>query len=352
MQKILNQYILCLKDILYNLKEEIDYMNQEKIKALEKTIKRNYSNMAGIIVEENGIKLYENYFNGYTADNTVHVASVTKSIVSVLIGIAIDNGYIKSIDQKVLDFFPDYTIKAGEKTIQDITIKNLLTMTAPYKYHTEPYEMFFASQNPIQDALDLLGGDGTIGEFNYSAIGGTHILSGILTKAIGQSILDFAIEHLFLPLGINVTHNVVLRNKEEYIAMMNDKNTSGWVVDPQGINMASWGLFLTPTDMTKIGRLYLNAGIWDGKQIVSAGWMLESTRKHSRCVQWGNLAYGYLWWIIDGDSYAALGDGGNVIYINAKKKMVVSITSLFIADAKDRIEFIKAHIEPVFENCI
>jgi len=327
-------------------------MNQEKIKELEKLINHDYSNITGIVVQKNSIKCYENYFNGYTADNAVHVYSVTKSVFSTLMGIAVDKGYIKSADRKVLDFFPDYTVKTGEKTIQNITIKNLLTMTAPYKYKTEPYEMFFASQNPIQDALDLLGGDGPIGEFNYSAVGGTHILSGILVRATGRSVLDFAAENLFSPLEINVPHIVVLRSKEEHIAVMNDKNTSGWVVDPQGINTASWGLFLTPADMAKIGQLYLNGGIWDGKQIVSAGWIHESTREHSRCAQWGDLAYGYLWWLIDGDSYAAMGDGGNVIYINTKKQMVISIASLFVPEIKDRIELIKEYIEPMFENCV
>ncbi len=325
-------------------------MNQEKIKELEKAINSDYSNMVGIIVQKNGTKLYENYFNGYTADNAIHVYSVTKSIVSALFGIALDKGYINSTEQKVLEFFPGYMVAEGEKTIQNITIRNLLTMTAPYKYKTEPYEMFFSSRNPIKDALDLLGGDGAIGEFNYAAIGGTQILSGILTRATGQPILDFATENLFSPLGINVTHNVVLRNKEEHIAVMNDKNTSGWAVDPQGNNTAGWGLFLTPMEMAKIGQLYLNGGMWDGKQIVSSRWISESTKEHSRCLQWGNLAYGYLWWIIDGDSYAAMGDGGNVIYVNAKKKMVISIASLFIPDAKDRIEFMKEFIEPIFED--
>lgn len=327
-------------------------MNEEKIRELENKINSDYSNIAGIIVQKNGVKLYENYFNGYTAVNAVHVASVTKSVISVLVGIAIEKGYIKSIDQKVLEFFPNYAVKPGEKTIQAITIKNLLTMTAPYKYKTEPYEKFFTSSNPIQDALDLLGGDGGIGEFNYSAIGGTHILSGILVGATGQSILDFATEHLFLTLGINVPQNVVLCSKEEHTSIMNDKNTRGWVVDPQGINIASWGLFLTPVDMAKIGQLYLNGGVWDGKQIVSNTWIADSLREHSRCAQFGNLAYGYLWWIIDGNSYAALGDGGNVIYVNTKKKMVVSIASLFMMGAVDRIELIKVYIEPMFENCI
>lgn len=328
-------------------------MNQKNWKELEEAINSDYDNITGVVILKNGEAVYENYFRGYTADNALHVFSVTKSVLSALIGIAINQGYIDNADQKVLDFFPDYTVKAGEKTIQRITIQHLLTMTTPYKYQTEPYEMFFTSQNPIQDALDLLGGEKAIGEFNYSAIGGTHILSGILVKATGQPILDFATKNLFSPLGIRVPHNVVLSNKEEHFAVMNDKNTSGWVVDPQGINTAGWGLFLTPEDMAKIGQLYLNGGMWDQKQIVPAEWITESTREHSRCAQWGNLPYGYLWWIIDDKehTYAAMGDGGNVIYVNAEKKIVVSIASTFIPDAKDRIELIKKDIEPMFEDC-
>ena len=314
------------------------------VKELEKAISSDYNNITGLVMQKNGIKLYENYFHGYSRDNSVHIYSVTKSVLSALIGIAIEEGHISSVEQKVLDFFPDHTITTGEKTIQSITIKNLLTMTAPYKYETEPYEKFFTSQNPIQDALDLLGGDGPIGEFNYSAIGGTHILSGILAKATGQSILGFAEKHLFSPLGINVPHNVVLRNKEEHFAAMNDKNTKGWVVDPQGINMASWGLFLTPLEMSKIGQLYLNRGMWEGKQIVPAKWITESTRENSRCEKWGNLAYGFLWWVIDEDSCAAMGDGGNIIYVNTAKQTVVAIASLFIPDARDRIEFIQTYL--------
>jgi CubicO group peptidase (beta-lactamase class C family) len=324
-------------------------MIQEKIKELEKTISSDYSNIAGILVQKNGIKLYENYFNGYTAVNAVHVFSVTKSVFSALIGIAIDKGFIKSADQKVLDFFPEYTVKAGEMIIQGITLKNLLTMTAPYKYKSEPYEEFFESDNWLNAALDLLGGEKHTGEFMYSPIIGTHILSGILLRATGQPVLDFASENLFSPLGIKVTRNVVLRNKEEHIAVMNDKNTSGWVVDPQGINTASWGLFLTPSDMAKIGQLYLNGGIWENKQIISKKWIEESTKEH---IRFDRLSYGYLWWIFDDKEpvYAALGDGGNVIYVNTKKKMVISIASLFMPDAKDRIGLIMERIEPIFED--
>lgn len=322
-------------------------MNQSKKIELEKIISSSYDNTAGIVVLKNGKALYENYYSGYTATNKLHVFSVTKSIISILIGIAIDKGYIKSIDQKVLDFFPDYKVKRGEKTIQNVTLKDIMTMTAPYKYKSEPYTKYFTSHDWVKSALDLLGGKGKIGEFRYTPLIGPDILSGIIVKTTGQSVLDFATEYLFSPLGINVEGNVVFRNKEEQLAWYKEKNIRGWVADPQGVNTAGWGLSLTPMDMAKIGQLYLDGGGCNGKQIISAEWIEESTKEHSK---WGDLSYGYLWWIIDNKEhiYAALGDGGNVIYVNTKKKMVVSIASLFMPHAKDRIKLIKEYIEPMF----
>jgi CubicO group peptidase (beta-lactamase class C family) len=350
LQSIFNDYIPWFNDVVNTSIREIDYMSQGKNEALEMELRSDFGNIAGLVVERDGLVVYENYFNGYAAENAGHVYSVTKSVVSALIGIAIGEGRIGGVDRKVLDSFPEYVPMPGERTIQRITLKHLLTMTAPYKYEAEPYESFFESRDPIKDALDLLGGEGRIGEFNYSAIGGTHILSGILARAIGQPILDYAAKRLFSPLGIAVPRNVTLRDREEHIAAMNDKNTSGWVVDPQGLNWASWGLFLRPRDMAKIGQLYLNRGAWDGEQLVPAAWIEESTREQSRCAQWGDLAYGYLWWIVDEDSFAALGDGGNVIYVNSKERLVVAIASLFLPEAKDRIELIKKRIEPLFQG--
>lgn len=316
---------------------------------LEKVINSSYNNTAGIIVLKNGKTVYENYYNEYTSDNTVHVFSVTKSIISILIGIAIDKGYIKSIDQKVLHYFPDYTVKRGEKTIQSVTLKNLLTMTAPYKYKSEPYTEYFTSDNWVKASLDLLGGKKKIGEFRYTPIIGPDILSGILVKATGQSVLDFATEYLFSPLGISVGNTIIFHNKEEQLAFYKAKNVRGWVADKEGVNTAGWGLNLTAMDMLKLGNLYLNRGEWEGKQLVSESWINESTKEHSK---WNKLSYGYLWWIIDDKehAYAAMGDGGNVIYVNVKKEMVISIASLYVPHAKDRIKLIQEYIEPVFEN--
>lgn len=326
-------------------------MNQEKVTELEKKINNDYSNIAGMVVLKDGKTLYENYFNDCTATSRIHVYSVTKSIISILIGIAMDKGYIKSINQKVLDFFPDYIVKRREKTIQNVTLKNLLTMTAPYKYKFAPYIKYFTSDDWVKFTLDLLGGRRQIGKFKYTPLIGPDILSGILVKATGQSVFDFATENLFSPLGITVESNVIFHSKEEQLAFNKAKNISGWVADSTGVNTGGWGLTLSPTDMAKIGQLYLDGGMWNGKQIVSTRWIDESTKEHSRWEKL-NLPYGYLWWIGNDKEhgYAAMGDGGNIIYVNTKKKMVVSIASLFVPKVKDRIELIKEYIEPMFEN--
>ncbi len=327
-------------------------MDNGKIAELEKKIHDDYRNIAGMVVQKDGQILYENYFNGCTSLSRIHVYSVTKSIISILIGIALDKGLIKSIDQKVLDFFPDYIAPKRETTIQNVTLKDLLTMTAPYKYKLfPPYIKYFTSDDWVKFALDQLGGSGTIGEFRYAPLIGPDIFSGILIKATGQSVFDFASDNLFSPLGITVEQNVVFHSKKEQLAYNQSTNISGWVADPNGVNTAGWGLTLSPVDMAKIGQLYLDRGMWNGRQIVSRKWIDESTAEHSRWAKIG-LSYGYLWWIIDEKEHAcaAMGDGGNVIYFSTKKNLVVSISSLFARNPKDRIELIKKDIEPIFED--
>ncbi len=322
-------------------------MTQGKMEEFEKIITHDYGNIAGIVVLKDGETLYENYFHECTVNSRIHVFSVTKSIISILIGIAMDKGCIQNPGQKVLDFFPEYEIKKREKTIQTITLKNLLTMTAPYKYKFNPYIKYFTSDNWVKFSLDLLGGRGQVGKFRYAPLIGPDILSGILTKVTGQSVLNFAQENLFAPLGIAVEKDITFHSKEEQLAFNQATDISGWVADPTGINTAGWGLTLSPMDMAKIGQLYLNHGVWNGKQIVSAKWVNESTKEHSRW-EAQNLPYGYLWWIYK-DGFAAMGDGGNTIYVNTKKGMVISIASLFKPKVKDRMELILEQIEPMFD---
>lgn len=321
-------------------------MDQIKIEELERKINSKYGNTTGIVIIKDGIVSYEKYFKGCTEDSSVHVFSVTKSVISVLVGIALDKGYIKNIDEKVLDYFPEYKVKRGETKIQKITLRDMLTMTAPYKYRFfAPYIKYFTSSDWVKFSLDLLGGRGKTGTFRYAPLIGPDILSGILVRATGQSVLDFAAENLFEPLGIHVENSLSFQNKEEQMAFNQSTSISGWVADPMGIHAAGWGLTLTTMDMAKIGQLYLNGGIWEGKQIISSKWIKDSTIEHSRWKK-ENLPYGYLWWVNE-DGYAAMGDGGNTIYVNTKKKLVVSIAALFVPKAGDRIELIKKYIEPI-----
>ena len=109
-------------------------MKQEQIVRLEHIINKDYSNMAGMTILKDGKCVYENYYNGYTEANRLHIFSVTKSIISILLGIALDKGYIDSIEQKVLEFYPEYSVKRGEKTIQNITIRDMLRLSVPIFY--------------------------------------------------------------------------------------------------------------------------------------------------------------------------------------------------------------------------
>ena len=182
-------------------------MEQIKAERLEQKIKSEYGNTAGIVILEDGIVSYEKYFKGCTADSRVHIYSVTKSVISILFGIALDKGYIKNIEEKVLDYFPEYEVKKGQDAIQDITLRNMLTMTAPYKYRFfPPYIKYFTSSDWVKFSLDSLDGRRKTGTFQYAPLIGPDILSGILVKATGKSVLEFAKENLFGPLEIGRAH--------------------------------------------------------------------------------------------------------------------------------------------------
>ncbi|MEL7648461.1 MAG: serine hydrolase [Sedimentibacter sp.] len=321
----------------------------DKVKEIEKVFREKCSNTGAVVVQKNGVRVYEYYQNDCTENSPFHVFSVTKSILSILLGIAIDKGYIKSIDQPILNFFPDYTIKKREKTIQQIKLRDMMTMTAPFKFKSAPYTKYFTSEDWVKSSLDLLGGKGTIGEFRYAPLIGPDIFSGVLVETTGTSVLNFANKYLFRPLEIEVQGDVVFHSKEEQMEFYKSRTARGWVAGPTGVHTGGWGLMLTPNDMIKLGQLYLNDGQWNGQQIVSKEWIRESTEEKSR---WGELKYGLLWWIIDEEdhSFAALGDGGNVIYVNPKQKTVIIIASYFKPKVEDRIKIIKEYIEPIWSD--
>ncbi|AQY39570.1 serine hydrolase [Bacillus thuringiensis] len=307
---------------------------------LDQIIKEEYKNMNGMLVVQKENAIFEKYYNGHGPDDAFHVASVTKTIISALIGICIDKGYIKSVDQKVIEFFPEYTLKAS-----DITVRHLLTMTAPYPFTDwqEPLEELCTQEDWVQYTLNRMGNGGEIGSFKYSSAG-AHLLSAIITSTTGKSAREFANKYLFQPLDMREIPNYNMK-----AFGFNDlfgKDVKGWVHDPNGISTGGWGLTLTVRDMGKFAQMYLNEGIHNGKQILSKSWIIESIAMNSN-------QYGYLWWLREEDgifSYCAMGDGGNMICCIPKQDLVVVIASEIIPNARDRWELIVKYILPYLQN--
>ncbi|HEF1900796.1 TPA: serine hydrolase [Bacillus cereus] len=307
---------------------------------IDRIIKEEYKNINGMLVVQKGNVVFENYYNGYSPDNAFHVASVTKTIISALIGICIDKGYIKSVDQKVIEFFPEYNVNSSE-----ITVRHLLTLTAPHPFvdWQEPLEELCTQQDWVQYTLNRIGKGGEIGTFKYSSAG-AHLLSAIITSATGKSARDFANEYLFQPLGMREISNYNM--KAFGFDDLFGQGVKGWVHDPNGISTGGWGLTLTARDMAKFGQLYLNEGIHNGKQILSKSWIKESTEMNQN-------QYGYLWWLREEAgifSYCAMGDGGNMICCIPEKDLVIVIASEIMPNARDRWELIVKYILPCIQS--
>ncbi|KXH89614.1 serine hydrolase domain-containing protein [Bacillus cereus group sp. BceL300] len=307
---------------------------------LDLIIKEEYKNINGMLVVQRGNIVFEKYYNGQGPDNAFHVASVTKTIISALIGICVDKGYIKSVDQKVIEFFPEY-----KRTASEVTVRHLLTMTAPYPFvdWQEPLEELCTQQDWVQYTLNRMGNGGEIGSFKYSSAG-AHLLSAIITSVTGKSAREFANEQLFQSLGMREIPNYSM--KAFGFDDLFGKDVKGWVHDPNGISTGGWGLTLTVRDMAKFGQMYLNEGIHNGKQILSKSWIKESTEMNQN-------QYGYLWWFREEDgifSYCAMGDGGNMICCIPEKELVVVIASEIIPNAGDRWELIVKYILPGIQS--
>ncbi|QQF63801.1 serine hydrolase [Bacillus mojavensis] len=314
-------------------------MDTEKLSKLDPKIKSEYSNINGIVVVKNGYIAFERYYHSYGPNDTHHVASVTKSIMSALIGIAIHAGYIKSVHQNVLDFFPEYVPDPYNKQKQDITIRHILTMTAPYPFEDwhEPLDKMCMQPDWITYTLGMLGQGGTIDTFKYSTAG-AHLLSAIITRSTGKSARKFANERLFKPIGGKEIPHYGMQSFG--FDDLFGKNVKGWVNDPDGNSTGGWGLTLTPRDMARFGYLYLNHGTWNNQQIIPESWIDQSTAMNAN-------NYGYLWWLREEEgvfSYSALGDGGNVICCVPEKELVVAIASEFIMNARDRWQLIKEYL--------
>lgn len=327
-------------------------MEKERLHSFIKDSTGNESNICQIYAIKDGMDVYYDSWRGFKTEDAVNVNSVTKGVMALLAGIAIDRGFIESVDQKVMEFFPDYTVKRGEKTIYEVTIKHLLTMTAPYKCKSEPWKKVCTSDDWTLAILDFLGGrKGITGEFKYATLG-IQILAGIIEHASGEKLIDFANKNLFMPLGIpeHFIHDDSSK-EDQFDFFMNKKpRKNEWYSDPQGTVTAGWGLCSSARDLAKLGALVLNEGEYDGKNIISKEYLNEMTAPHLKLGErFGFMNYGYLWYkpFDDREVYAAIGDSGNIIYVNKEKNVSVGITGTFKPRIFDRVEFIETKVLPV-----
>ena len=315
----------------------------------------NESNICQIYAIRDGKPVFEDLRHGYKTEDAVNVMSVTKGVMALLTGIAVDKGYIRDTSAKVLEFFPSYEVKRGEKTICDVTLHHLLTMTAPYKYKSEPWTKVCTSSDWTVAALDLLGGRGGItGEFKYATLG-IQILTGIIENATGQRCIDFANKYLFEPLGIpeHTIHGSSSKEDQFDYLMNKAPRKNEWYSDPADTVTAGWGLCLSARDMARLGSLVAGKGSCGGTQVISEDWIAKMTTPYLQLGErFGFMQYGYLWYKPhkDREIYAVIGDGGNVIYADPKKGISVGVTGTFKPRIFDRVEFIEKKVIPQAEG--
>ncbi len=259
----------------------------------------------GLLVVRHGYIIAEAYYEPYTETTQHNLASIAKSLTSILIGMAMQQGAITSVDQRLVDFFPDRTIANLDARKQAITLEDLLTMTAGFGCRDagdQTVEQMIRRPDWVQFMLDLPMSRDPGMDFNYCN-GVSHLLSAIVHETTGLTALELTRERLFPVLGIGrVT----------------------WERDPDGNPAGGWGLYMTPRDMARLGYLYLNDGMWDGEQLVPAAYVAASTRRHSSD---GFMGYGYQWWVSSAVDFRAIGAGGQYIIVRPDVDLVVVFTS-------------------------
>jgi CubicO group peptidase (beta-lactamase class C family) len=271
--------------------------------------------LTSLAVYHRGALVRQAFQNGLADENALtNVKSIAKSILSILVGIAVDRKRLR-IDDRVAKYLPEAFRK--ETGLYDLTVRQLLTMTGPLASASGPgWAELVASPDWIAH-LTGKGPSANHGKFRYST-GDTHVLSVLLTHAADMSTLDFAQEQLFGPLGIEEVR---------------------WETDPQGYYRGGNDMHLSTRALGRLGALMLNEGVHAGKRVVAPGWVRASTRKQvdvsdAEADPEGKLAlsgYGYLWWTLSlgGDpAYLGWGHGRQYLIVVPRRRAVVTLTSV------------------------
>jgi len=272
--------------------------------------------------------VYQLYKNKKMEKKQHKINSCTKSITSCLIGIAHEKGYIPDLNTPIITYFPALQ-SDNDSRKKLITIDHLLTMTAGFDWPElgawEGWPHMIHSSHWVNYVLErpLLTEPGQV--MNYNS-GCSQLLLAILQKSTGQNPRDFAVKHLFNPLGIN-----------DFI----------WHEDPQGVNIGGFGLHMTIQDMHKFGSLYLNKGKWGKRQLISEEWVALTTCPENLSYA-GIGHYGRHWWTSETEKagwfYYAMGMGGQYICVVSSMNMIISVTSDTYGNAMKPLHIIKSTI--------
>jgi len=267
-----------------------------------------------LLVERHGVLVAEAYFAGYTRDSPNPVWSVTKSFTSTLVGIAVDEARIRSLDEPIGPYL-DSLVPDLPTEKRAITLRHLLTMSSgiAWTYETglaTEYDDWMASPNQVRYYLGKPL-EHTPGTYFLYSDAGAHLAGVVLQQAVGASSLAYARTHLFDPLGFA---------------------SATWDTDKQGYSLGAAGLRIRAVDMVKLGRLFLDGGLWGGRRILSEAWIAQATAPQISLdmPHRGSRTYGYFWWLYDclGEPcYRASGYAGQLIVVVPHKDLVVVVTS-------------------------
>ena len=288
--------------------------------------------LRSLLVSVDGTLVAERYFHGAAPGRTANMKSASKSVISTLVGIAIDRRLLGSVRDPISRYLPEYVGHDPAKAV--ITIEDLLTMrTGLETTSNRNYGQWVSSGNWVKFVLEQPFVDVPGGRMIYST-GSTHVLSAILTRATGMSTLAFAQSALAQPLGFTL---------------------SAWQRDPQGIFLGGNEMPMRPREMLRIGELYLNGGRYMDRQIVPRTW-IETSVVPRTTSRWSDREYGYGWWIrtlADERTFYAWGYGGQFIFVVPSVRLVAVTTSVVEPGSERRehldgiYDLIERHVVPV-----
>ena len=305
--------------------------------ALTAEIERNdeIRNVHAVVVEHAGRLVYEQYFSGlderwgrrvgfrtFDRDSLHDLRSVTKSVTTALLGIALGDGYRGAIERPIVAYFPELEGAFGDG-VRDITLNHVLTMTAGLEWrergvpYTENDELRMnEARDPIRMVLGRPVVDPVGSRWTYNG-GLTQLLAALILRSTGKPIDRFAEETLFAPLGID---------RYEWLG------SGAW--RPEKYPSAASGLRMRARDLAKFGSLFLHQGVWKGQQVVPAAWVSLSTQRHVQSLpisRDGTIGYGFMWYVGRGpdngdyDLIAAVGLGDQRIFIVPESEVVLTV---------------------------